>query len=301
MQWSNQKINKSKNKTKFNVVVDKINEANAPVIGHKPILKIKYNKSTVKDMYPKSSTLTMKIIASRGMGKTIFLIAFLHSLINRGIENHKYIYIFCPTFDNQDQWRSSEFIGTSFSCLNEGKLLVFGDIESDTKGNKLIETLYVRGRHNKTGIIECEQFTQATGHIEKGNTDLFVVKPPFDESRAQYYHQKVMLTLTAKCILKLGLLTGEKAWQEDNPELRYLILNKFGDINMYCKYWVCLFEDGNYVIVEINCIGDNTKSNIDVGKSRLDVIPNDEEDDCKQCNKCKQCKQWELVNGIKRN
>ena len=162
-------------------------------------------------MYPKSSILSMKIIGSRGMGKTIFLIAFLHSLINRGMENHKYIYIFCPTFDNQDQWRSSEFIGTSFSCLNEGKLLVFGDIESDTKGNKLIETLYVRGRHNKTGIIECEQFTQATGHIEKGNTDLFVVKPPFDESRAQYYHQKVMLTLTAKCILKLGLLTGEKA------------------------------------------------------------------------------------------
>ena len=214
MQRSNQKLNKSKNKTKFNVVVDKINEANAPVIGHKPILKIKYNKSTVKDMYSKSSILTMKIIASRGMGKTIFLIAFLHSLINRGIENHKDIYIFCPTFDNQDQWRSSGFIGTSFSCLNEeyakGKLLVFDEIESDTKGNKLIETLYVRGRHNKTGIKQCEQFTQATAHTEIASTDFFVVKPLFDDSRAQYYHEKVMLTLTAKSILKLGLLIGEK-------------------------------------------------------------------------------------------
>ena len=28
----------------FNVVIGKINEANAPVKGHKPILKIKHNK-----------------------------------------------------------------------------------------------------------------------------------------------------------------------------------------------------------------------------------------------------------------
>ena len=67
-----------------------------------------------------------------------------------------------------------------------------------------------------------------------------------------------MLTLTAKSILKLVLLIGEKVWQEDNPELRYLIINKFGDINMGYKYRVCLFEDGNYAIVEINYIGDNT-------------------------------------------
>ena len=40
-----------------------------------------------------------------------------------------------------------------------------------------------------------------------------------------------MLTLSSKSILKLGLLPGEKACQEDNPELRYLIINKFGDIN----------------------------------------------------------------------
>ena len=34
-------------------------------------------------MYPKTSTFAMKIIAARGMGKTIFLIAFLHSLVDR--------------------------------------------------------------------------------------------------------------------------------------------------------------------------------------------------------------------------
>ena len=26
--------------------------------------------------------------------------------------------------------------------------------------------LYVRGRHSRTGIIQCEQFSQATVHIE---------------------------------------------------------------------------------------------------------------------------------------
>ena len=63
-------------KQTINVVIDKINEANGPVQDHKPILKIKYNKSLTKDMYPKSPTFTTKIIAARGMGKTIFLIAF---------------------------------------------------------------------------------------------------------------------------------------------------------------------------------------------------------------------------------
>ena len=33
------------------------------------------------------------------------------------------------------------------------RLLVFDDMQLGTKGNKLIENLYVRGRHNKIGVI----------------------------------------------------------------------------------------------------------------------------------------------------
>ena len=109
----NEVVEKSTNpkiKQKFNVAIDKINEANAPVKGHKPILKIKYNKSLTKGKCTESSTFTMKIIAAKGMGKTIFRIAFLHSLINKGIVKHENIYIFCPRFNEQDQWRSSGFI-----------------------------------------------------------------------------------------------------------------------------------------------------------------------------------------------
>ena len=108
-----------------------------------------------------------------------------------------------------------------------------------------------------------------------------------------------MPTLTAKSIWKLGLLAEEKACKEDNEELLYLIINKFGDINMGYKYCVCPFEDGNYAIVEIDYIGNDTKPDINIGKSRLDVIPYDDEDDCLICYKWKKCKQWELVNGIK--
>ena len=79
-------------------------------------------------------------------------------------------------------------------------------MQLDTKGNKLIETLYIRGRHNKTGVIQREQFTQATVYIEKSNTDFFVLVPPFTESSAHYYHEKFMPTLAAKQICKLGLL-----------------------------------------------------------------------------------------------
>ena len=54
-------------------------------------------------MFPKTATFTKKTNAARGMCKTIFLIAFLHSLINSGVLKHEDIYIFCPTFNEQDQ------------------------------------------------------------------------------------------------------------------------------------------------------------------------------------------------------
>ena len=174
-------------------------------------------------------------------------------------------------------------------------------MQLNTKGNKLVGTLFIRGRHNKTGIIQCEQFTQATAPTEKATTDFFVLISPFNESTAQYYHKKIMPTLTAKSICRLGLLAEEKTCKEDNLELRYLIIIKFGDINMGYKYRVRPFEDGNYAIAEINYIGNDMKLTINIDKSRLDTTPHDDEDDCLIGCKCTKCKQWEPVNGIKRN
>ena len=90
-------IKKSTNpkiKQKFNVVIDKMNEANKRVSDDKPKLKVQSYRSSAKDMCPKPRTFTMKIIAVRGMGKTIFLIAFLHSFINRGVVKDEDVYIF---------------------------------------------------------------------------------------------------------------------------------------------------------------------------------------------------------------
>ena len=53
-----------------------------------------------------------------------------------------------------------------------------------------------------------------------------------------------MPTFKTKNICKLGLLVEEKASIEENPELRYSIINKFVDINRGYKYRVCPFEDG---------------------------------------------------------
>ena len=62
-------------------------------------------------------------------------------------------------------------------------------------------------------------------------------------------------------------------------------------------YRVCPFEDGNYAIVEINYIGNDTKPNIDIDKSRLDTIPYDD-NDCMIGCKCNKSKKWKLVNKI---
>ena len=110
-----------------------------------------------------------------------------------------------------------------------------------------------------------------------------------------------MPTLISKNTRKLRLFAEEKACKEDNPELTYVIINKFGEINMGYEYRVCPFEDGNYAIVEKKYIGNDIKPIIDIDKSRLDVIPYDDEDDCLIGCKCNKYKQWELINGIKRD
>ena len=106
-----------------------------------------------------------------------------------------------------------------------------------------------------------------------------------------------MPTLTSKSIWKLGLLAEEKAIREDNPELRYLIINKFGDIDMDYKYRVCLFEDGNYAIVEINYIDNDMKADIIIDRSKLDIIPYDHNDCIIGC-KCNKCRLWILSKKI---
>ena len=48
----------------------------------------------------------------------------------------------------------------NFEYLNEEyakrKLLVFDDMQLDTKWNKLIKTLFIGSRNNKTGTIQCD-------------------------------------------------------------------------------------------------------------------------------------------------
>ena len=87
-----------------------------------------------------------------------------------------------------------------------------------------------------------------------------------------------MTTLSSRSIWKLGLHAEEMANKEDNPGLRYLIINKFGDINIGYKYRVCPFEDGKYAIVKIEYTDTNKKPNIEIDKNRLDIIPYDEND-----------------------
>ena len=177
-----------KKKKKFESLVTEIDKASIPIKHRKPQLKINVQTLPIKNIYPRSHVFTMKIIGARGMGKTICPITFLHSLIFEGIIKYEDVIVFCPTSDHQEQWKSSGFQRRNFVHMREeyalNKLLVFEDMQLDTKGNKLIQTLYRRGRHDKTGIIQCEQFTPDTAHLKKANTDYFVLVPTFSEYAA---------------------------------------------------------------------------------------------------------------------
>ena len=58
-------------------------------------------------------------------------------------------------------------------------MLVSDDMQTDLKENKLIENFFVRGKHPKIGITQCEQFPQDTKNLEKANTDYIVLIAPF--------------------------------------------------------------------------------------------------------------------------
>lgn len=215
--------------------------------------KLKLNIKTtpqIRSIYPTNHCFTMRNIASRGSGKTTFLIAFLWSLVYNKIIKEKDIYIFCSTFQDQYIWKDSGFQERNIEHLTkeyaENKLLVFDDMQNLLKQkNPLIEDLFIKGRHNKTGIIQCEQYTQSTPLIKKANTDFIVLIAPFNESSAPYYHEKFIPSLSSKKIIELGNLCLDYQEEENNNELKYLIVNKFGDVSIGYKYRVCPFENGN--------------------------------------------------------
>lgn len=80
--------------------------------------------------------------------------------------------------------------------------------------------MLIKGRHNKTGIIQCQQYTQNTATIEKANTDYFVLIPPFSQSTTVYYHEKFIPNLSPKNIEKVGNLCLDYALKKNNNELR---------------------------------------------------------------------------------
>ena len=130
----------------------------------------------------------------------------------------------------------------------------------------MIEGFFIRGRHNRIGVIKREQSTQDTAHIKKENTDYFVLVPPFSEYAAQYYHEKFIPDLSAKNIVKIRKTALIRSEVEKNPELAYLIINIFGQITIGFKYHVCQFEDGKKYAI--------TKTKYGNGKIKPDVSIN---------------------------
>ena len=103
---SNDVIKKSSNKKtkqKFESLVTEIGGATIPVEHKKPQLKIPPKPNLIKNIYPSSHVFPMKIIGARGTGKTIFLIALLHSLVFERIIKYEDVLVFYPTFNQRIQ------------------------------------------------------------------------------------------------------------------------------------------------------------------------------------------------------
>ena len=62
--------------------------------------------------------------------------------------------------------------------------------------------MFTKRRDDGIGIIQCEQCTQDTAHIEKSNTDFIILIPPFSLSTGEYYHTKFLSSLSPNAIQK---------------------------------------------------------------------------------------------------
>ena len=186
---------------------------------------------------------------------------------------------------------NSSFQQKNFNYLREdnvhNKLLVFDDMQTDLKRNELIENFFIRSRHPKIGIIQCEQFTQDIKHLEKANTDYIVLIPPFNISSAIYYGEKFIL-LSVNAIINLGDNAFTKSFND--PEMNYLVINKFGDISMDYKCRVHAVENGDkYILIQIK-----------YGGSKLSVDSCVYGNVCSIKNKCQKCEYQLIENKLKK-
>ena len=269
-----------------------IDKVNTHTDHKRPVIHIIKRSKQMNDIYPRTHIFTMKIIRSRGRGKTVFLISFLHSRVHEKIIGYEDIYIFCPTFNEQERWMNSPFQQRNFNYLREdnvhNKLLAFDDMQTDLKGNELIENFFIRSRHPKIGIIQSEQFTQDIKHLEKANTDYIVLIPPFNISSATYYGEKFISHLSVNAIINLGYNAFTKSFND--PELNYLVINKFGDISMGYKYRVYAVENGDkYILIEIK-----------YGGSKLSVDSRIYGNVCSVKNKRQKCEYQLIENKLKK-
>ena len=73
-----------------------------------------------------------------------------------------------------------------------------------------------------------------------------VLIPPFNISSATYYREKCIPHLSVNAMINLGDDAFAKSFND--PELNYLVINKFG----YDKYRMYAVENGDkYILIEI--------------------------------------------------
>ena len=126
----------------------------------------------------------MKRIGKRGSGKTMFLLAFVSSLIENKIITYDQFWVYCPTYEMQSCGNKTLFavknmIDLVINEITQNKLLVFDYMQFDLKKSRRTAEIFTKGRHNRIGIIKCEKFTQDISRIEKANSGYIVLIPLF--------------------------------------------------------------------------------------------------------------------------
>ena len=115
------------------------------------------------------------------------------------------IWFLCPTYNNQTAWldlgiQPKDMKHLSLNPMTYNKLLVFDGLQGDLKNNKIFEEVFTKGRHHRVVIIQCQQFTQDTAHIEEANTKYFALCPSFSIFSCEYFHRKFSATLEPEAI-----------------------------------------------------------------------------------------------------
>lgn len=153
---------------------------------------------------------SIKLLGARRSGKTTWIINYLNKIYDDDF-NFKEIYFFTEP-SKQDllfsllrnktvKFIPPENLSNYVKEYNHQVLFIFDDCMQEIKNDKVVETVYTKGRHMKISLFSLEQAMQYSNNTERANCDNILVFKQNDMKALDFFRQKFCLEIIETTLL----------------------------------------------------------------------------------------------------